>query len=109
MAVITTDEAKPEKNIITTDEELEGYFIVKNILKDIAPMQDIFYRDNESYMNILYKNNRNKWVCRFIFTDTQKFILIPDENKKPIRYDIDNVYDIQNYKDNLIDALKRYM
>lgn len=103
------EDQKREKNIITTDEELEGYFIVKNILKDIASMQDIFYRDTESYMNVLYKDNRNKWVCRFVFTDTQKYILIPDENKKAVRYDIQNVYDIQKYKDELIDALKRYM
>lgn len=103
------EEQKREKNIITTDEELEGYFIVKNILKDTAPMQDIFYRDTESYMNVLYKDNRNKWVCRFVFTDTQKYILIPDENKKAVRYDIKNVYDIQNYKDELTNALKRYI
>ena len=103
------EDRKREKNIITTDEELEGYFIVKNILKDIAPMQDIFYRDTESYMGILYRDNRNKWVCRFVFTGTQKYILIPNENKKSVRYDIENVYDIQKYKDELIDALKRYM
>lgn len=103
------EEQKHEKNIVTTDEELESYFIVKNILKDIVPMQDIYYRDNESYMNVLYKNNRNKWVCRFIFTDSQKYIIIPDENKKPIRYDINNIYDIQNHKDKLITALKLYI
>lgn len=103
------EEQKHEKNITTTDEELEGYFIVKNILKDTVSMDDIFYRDNESYMNVLYKNNRNKWICRFIFTDTQKYILIPDKDKKPIRYDIGNVYDIQNYKNQLIESLKQYL
>lgn len=106
---VDQEDQKREKNIITTDEELEGYFIVKNILKDTAPMQDIFYRDTESYMSVLYKDNRNKWICRFVFTDTQKYILIPDENKKAVRHDIKNVYDIQNYKDALISALKRYM
>ena len=103
------EEQKREKNIITTDEELEGYFIVKNILKDTAPMSDIFYRDTESYMSVLYKDNRNKWICRFVFTDTLKYILIPDKDKKSVRHDIQNVYDIKNYKNELIDALKRYM
>lgn len=103
------EDQKREKNIITTNEELEGYFIVKNILQNIAPMQDIFYRDTESYMNVLYKDNRNKWICRFVFTETQKYVLIPDESKKAVRHDIKNVYDIQKYKDELIDALKRYM
>lgn len=103
------EEQKREKNIVTTDEELEGYFIAKNILKDIAPMSDIFYRDTESYMSVLYKDNRNKWICRFVFTDTLKYILIPDKDKKTVRHDIQNVYDIKKYKDELTEALKRYM
>ena len=103
------EDQKREKNIITSKEELEGYFIVKNILKNIAPMQDIFYRDTKSYMNVLYKDNRNKWICRFVFTETQKYVLIPDESKKAVRHDIKNVYDIQQYKDELIEGLKRYM
>ena len=103
------EEQKREKNITTTDEELEGYFIVKNILKDVVSMDDIFYRDNESYMNVLYKNSRNKWICRFVFTDTQKYILIPDKDRKPVRYNISNVYDIQNYKSQLVESLKQYI
>ena len=103
------EERKREKNINTTDEELEGYFIVKNILKDVVSMDDVFYRDNESYMNVLYKNSRNKWICRFVFTDTQKYILIPDKDRKPVRYNISNVYDIQNYKSQLVESLKQYI
>ena len=103
------EERKREKNITTTDEELEGYFIVKNILKDVVSMDDVFYRDNESYMNVLYKNSRNKWICRFVFTDTQKYILIPDKDRKPVRYNISNVYDIQNYKSQLVESLKQYI
>ena len=103
------EEQKREKNITTTDEELEGYFVVKNILKDVVSMDDIFYRDNESYMNVLYKNSRNKWICRFVFTDTQKYILIPDKDRKPVRYNISNVYDIQNYKSQLVESLKQYI
>lgn len=98
-----------ERNIITTPEELEAYFIVKNILKDVVPMTDIAYRDAESYFNVLYKDNRNKWICRAVLTDTQKYLLIPDEHKKPIRYDIDNIYDIPKYANELQEVLKRYI
>lgn len=101
----------PEKKmskIETTEEELEAYFIVKNLLKDCASMDDITYKDTESYINILYKNNVRKWICRLILTPTVKYLIIPDENKKEIRHPIQQIYDIEQYKENLIEVLKRY-
>ena len=44
-----------ESKIVTTEEELEAYFIIKNLLKDVVDLQDITYKDTESYINILYK------------------------------------------------------
>lgn len=93
----------------TTNEELEAYFIVKNLLKDIVPMEEIAYKDTESYFNILYKNNVRKWICRIVLTSTQKVLIIPDENKKEIRYLLENIYDIQNYKNELAEVLNRYL
>lgn len=98
-----------EKTIVTTEIELEAYFLVKNILKEIVPMSDIVYRDTESYMGILYKDNRLYWICRFTLTDNQKVLIIPDENKKPVKYILDDVYDIEKYKNELVAVLKRYM
>ena len=95
--------------IVTTEEELEAYFIIKNILKEVVPMQDIYYKDNENYMAILYLNKVTKWVCRLYFNGSKKYIKIPDANKNEERIDISNVYDIDKYKTKLIDALKRYM
>lgn len=107
----TDSDSSPEKKISkieTTEEELEAYFIVKNLLKDHTDIDDITYKDTESYINILYKNNVRKWICRLILTPTVKYLILPDENKKEIRNPIQNIYDIEQYKDNLIDVLKRY-
>lgn len=101
-------ENKKAKNIITTEEELEAYFLVKNILKEIVPMQDIAYRDTESYINILYKDNRLLWVCRLILGESKKILILPDEHKKENRYNLENIYDIEKYKDQLIEVLNRY-
>lgn len=51
-----------ESKIVTTEEELEAYFIIKNLLKDVVDLQDITYKDTESYINILYKKNTRKWI-----------------------------------------------
>lgn len=39
-----------ESKIVTTEEELEAYFIIKSLLKDVVDLQDITYKDTESYI-----------------------------------------------------------
>lgn len=101
----------PEKSkeIITTDEELEAYFIIKNLLRDIVPMEDITYRDTVSYINILHKDNGRHWICRLVLKENKKLLGIPDENKNTISYQLDTIYDLEKYKDKLEESLKRYL
>ncbi len=101
----------PERvnKIVTTEEELEAYFIVKNLLKDVANMSDITYKDNERYMTILYKNKSTKWICRLHFNGGNKYIVISDTDKNPVRYDIKDVYEIQGLKNELVESLKKYL
>jgi hypothetical protein len=78
-------------------------------MKGTVPLDDITYRDNESYLNILYKNNRNKWICRLIVTESQIQLFIPDENKNANKYILKSVYDIEEYKNELIKVVNRYL
>jgi len=105
----TAPEDIKKPNIVTTEEELEAYFIVKNMLKDIVPISDITYKDTESYINILYKANSRKWICRLRLTETQKLLIVPDENKKDIKFQMENIYDLTNYQSQLSDVLSRYL
>lgn len=100
---------KDTPKIVTTEEELEAYFIIKNLLKDVVSMEEITYKDNERYMAILHKNKTTRWICRLFFNSAKKFITIPDENKKDVRIDIDTVYDIEKHKNELVTALNRYL
>ncbi len=107
-----SEEAKsfePENKIVTTSEELEAYFIVKMLLKDTVPIQDMTYKDTVNYLSILYQGKVTKWICRLILTSGHKTLIVPDENKKETRYPIDNIYDIEKYKNNLNEVLKRYI
>lgn len=93
--------------IITTEEELEGYFIIKSMLREIIPITRVGYKDTESYFGVLLDNNTRKWVCRLQLDGSQKYLIIPDSNsdalkKKSIKYPISNVDDIYSYKDILI-------
>lgn len=100
---------KKKSKIVTTQEELEGYFIVKNILKSVVDVDDITYKDTETYMNVLYKSNTRKWICRFVFNDRKKNLIIPDENKKETVFALNNVYEIEKYTKQLKEVLSRYI
>lgn len=100
---------KRTPNIVTTEEELEAYFIIKNLLSDTTDMHDITYKDTESYINILYKANTRKWICRLRLTSSGKTLIIPDESKKEVKYPIQDIYDLKDYKEQLAEVLKRYL
>lgn len=99
-----------DKKIVTTEEELEAFFTIKNALKHLVSSPgDITYKDNERYMAILYKDKVTKWICRLYFNSAKKFIVIPDEEKNGVRYDLESVYDIEKYIPNFEEVLKRYL
>ena len=106
----TADEKeKKAPNIVTTEEELEAYFIIKNMLSDLVSMKDITYKDTESYINILYKANTRKWICRLRLTESQKTLILPDENKREIKFALTDIYALNEHKDELTAVLNRYI
>lgn len=101
--------AKPDTKNTTTDEELEAYFIVKNLLKDTVDREDVLYKDNVGYMAILYKGKSSNWICRLYFNSAKKYITVHDDSKNGMKIPIDNVYDIEKHKGYLISAVTRFI
>ena len=90
-------------------EELEAYFIIKNLLDDTTDIHNVTYKDTESYFSVLYKENTRKWICRLRLTENMKYLVVPDEAKKETRYTLKDVYDIRQYKEQLVAVLQRYI
>lgn len=95
--------------IITTMEELESYYTVKSILSEMIIADKIFYKDTYSYFTILFENKVTKWICRIYIKDSCKYVIIPNENKEDIRYDINKISDIYSLKEQLISRLKTFI
>lgn len=95
------DESYTE-SIVTTVEEMEAYYIVKSILSEQCDANKIFYKDTIDYFGILYDNKVTRWICRIYFKKNVKFIIIPDADKKEVRYDINNANDIYQFKNEII-------
>lgn len=102
------EELKVSK-IVTTEEELQAFYIVRAIAAEITDIKNIAHRDTESYFGILFKDNNRKPICRVNFDTKQKQLLLPDENKKFTRIYIDNVDDIYKYKDQIQSIIKLYL
>ena len=101
------DEQKSK--IVTTEEEMEAFYIVRGILAGTIPIEDVVYRDTEIYFGILYQDNNRKPLCRINLDTKNKQLLIPDENKNFERIYIDSLNDIYSYKNKLITVAKRYL
>ena len=108
-AQVTEKEKEDENKIVTTSEELEACFIVRSLLRDIVPVTDITYKDTESYFAILYQNNTWKWICRLILSENKNTLILPTADKKEIKYPLANIYEIEKYKDQLVEIMQRHL
>ncbi|HCW53772.1 MAG TPA: endonuclease [Clostridium sp.] len=94
--------------IITTDEELEAFAIIKSMLRKVIEPAFITYKDTEKYFGILYKNNTRKWICR-LFLGCKKSIVFPKENKQQERKYIENINDLYNFEEELIEITNLFV
>lgn len=109
-ASIIPIDSPTEPQILTTSEELEGFHIVRAILRDLISTRRIVMRDAQSYCAILLDDNNRKPICRLRFNNTQKLSLgIFNDKKEEDRFALENVDDIYNYSEQLKTALMSYL
>jgi len=94
-------ETTKENLIETTAEELEGFYIVKSLLRDIVDPNRIIHRDTQSYMGILLDNNNRKPLARLHFNRTQKYLGIFDENRQEERVPINSLDEIYQHSEKM--------
>ncbi len=102
------EEPKEISKIITTEEEIEAFQIVKAILRKKTPSENIVHRDTQSYFGILFQDNNRKPLCRIYLDTRQKRIGLFDENKKETKHDINTIDDIYNFSSELLKTIDYY-
>lgn len=90
-------ENNEESEIQTTIDELEGYHIVKAIVRTVVDAGRVSQRDTKSYFGILLDDNNRKPICRLHFNRSQKYIGIFDEDKTETRHPIASLDEIYNH------------
>lgn len=105
-AEISTDVR--EDSVETTVDELEGFYIVKSLLRDAVEPVRIIHRDTQSYMGILLDDNNRKPLARLYFNRGQKYLGLFDENREEQKVPINNLNDIYSHADKLKKVLAFY-
>lgn len=97
-----------ESKITTTEEELEGFMIIKTILRQKIKVDRIAYRDAQTYFAILLDDNNRKTICRLYFNGSKKYIAIFDEHKKEVKNELSSLDDIFNHTESLLKVVEHY-
>ena len=94
-----------KQKVETTKEELEGYYIVKTLLKDVANPNQIIVKDSENSFDILYDGLTQKVICRLYLNEAPKRIGLFDEDGKETNIAIDSIDDIYKYSEQIASAI----
>ena len=100
--------ANPVSKIDTTQDELEGFYIVRAILRAKVGGDRIVHRDAQSYFAILLDDNNRKPICRLYFTPTRKQIGVMDANKAETRHTLTSLDDLYSHAEALLAVVDSY-
>ena len=97
-----------QDRIITTEEELEGYRIVRAILREVTDPKRVVMRDSRSYCAILLDNNNRKLICRLWFNNLSRLVLGFFDGKDEKKIQIADLSDIYQYADQIKQTVRMY-
>lgn len=109
-----TDSQEPElsnvdNKIITTKEELDGFMIIKALVRKSVDINRVVYRDAQSYFAVLLDDNNRKPICRLYFNSkSKKYVSTFDKERNEVRHEISDLNDIFNFENDLCNIIKIY-
>lgn len=103
----------PQPKILFTDEEKEGYYMVKSILSQLISPNRITYKDTQSYCNVLLDNNSWKPIVRLHFNNPKNkrleiYSMGENGSKSSEKIDIEDVNEIYQYSEQMKSMVTAY-
>jgi len=84
--------------VVTTDEELRAFEIVKEILRDTLPEERLELQDRQRYCNVVLDGSRAKNIVRLFFNNPKsRHLTILDEQNRTIKHAIGIVDEIHDH------------
>ena len=104
------DESPSGETIVTTAEEIEGFHIIRSILRDVVSSKRVYMRDAQSYCAILLDDNNRKPICRLRFNNTEKLAIgIFNENKEEEKIPLSQIDDLYTVAEKLKATVKAHL
>lgn len=95
--------------IVTIQEEMEGYYIVKSILRQHLDVTRVFMRDMVSCCSILLDDTTRKPICRLYFNNPKKkYLGLLDAEKKEEKVPMNDLNEIYNHAERLQATVQFY-
>ncbi|MGM9532821.1 hypothetical protein [Intestinibacter sp.] len=91
-----------------TDAEKNAFDLIKNVVKDTVNPDDINYTKCDYYLQLNYKNDDNKWICRLFLDKTPYIIHVFDSENGHISFDFDSIDDLNDIKDFFINIVQNF-
>ena len=96
--------------IVTTEEEIQAFYIIRAIGSKVGPIARVTMRDAKSYCSIFVDDNNRKPVCRLYFNGKNtKAIGVFDADKNEVRHSIEDPSDIYNFAAQIETTIKSYL
>lgn len=107
----TQEDETPADNdgVVTTEEEIAAYRIIKAIACSDVDPERITMRDAKSYCSIFLDDNNRKPVARLFFNTKQKYIGLFDENKNVTRHPLGSLNGIYAFADQIREEVQRLL
>lgn len=99
---LAEDETEALNKVHTTDEEIESYYIIKSILRETIDLSRLSYKDTVNYFGVIVDGKVTRWICRLSIKDNNKSIIIPNDLKEYVKYNLESLNDIYKLSNLLI-------
>lgn len=106
-----------DEGVITTNEEYEGYYIIKSIAAKVVNPERVFIRDFKSYCTVIIDDNNRYPLVRMYFDNVKnmkielfdKFERDSQGRRLTETYSINNVSEIYDYEQHIIKTVNVYL
>jgi len=96
-----------EEKVITTQDEVEAFHIVKSIVRTVVKADRVVMRDAKTYCAILLDDNNRKPIARLHFNRSKKYMGL-FSNKQEERVAIVALEDIYDHAERLQETVREY-
>jgi hypothetical protein len=101
---VSSEPQADSPQIVTTDEEMEGFYTIRAMLAETVDPQRIQFKDTMNYFAINLDKTTQP-ICRLFYNRSKKYIALIDDNKKETKYQVESNLDLYQFKNQLIERV----